>query len=125
MKDWITIYTVNLPQDSYLMKSLLESCEIEVFLKDELTIQSDNFLSPALNGVKVQVRESQVTEAISILKEHGYIEKSLPEQPDMWLKIQQRFAKVPILNKIHPVVLFIALLLILMIVVLFPFLLST
>ena len=113
-----TIYIFNLPQDAYLVKSLLESCDIEVYLKDELTIQSDNFLSNALNGVKLQVPASQVEEAIAILIEHGYIDKDKTKQDDIWGKIGKAIAPIPVLNRFPPVVVaFVVVLILLLLIV--------
>ena len=72
MKDWITIMTFTYPQDSYIIKGALESGGIETFLKDELTIQVDNFLSNAIGGVQLQVKKDQADRAIEILKSNGY-----------------------------------------------------
>ncbi len=67
-----TIYTFDLPHKAHTLKSKLEYEGITVYLKDELTVQSHNFLSQAVGGVKVQVRYDQVDEAIQVLKESGY-----------------------------------------------------
>ena len=48
------------------------------FIKDELTIQTYNFYSNAIGGVKLQVTENDYERAYKILKELGYIKK--PEQ---------------------------------------------
>ena len=44
----ITIYTFNYPHEAYIIKGRLESEGIICFLKDEMTIQIDNFYSNAL-----------------------------------------------------------------------------
>lgn len=124
MESFRTIYTVNLPQDSYLIKSLLESCDIEVYLKDELTIQSDNFLSPALNGVKIQVREDKIVEAMAILEQQGYISSEKENTEDFWLKVERWMSSVPILNKLHPAVAFFSLLLIVLLLLVAPFVIA-
>lgn len=69
MEQFITIHTFNYPHEAYVIKTRLESEGIEVFLKDENTVQAYNFLSNALGGVKLQVRESDVKEAMKILNE--------------------------------------------------------
>ncbi|MCF8370327.1 MAG: DUF2007 domain-containing protein [Bacteroidales bacterium] len=124
MESFQTIYTVNLPQDAYLIKSLLESCDIEVYLKDELTIQSDNLLSPALNGVKIQVREEKIVEAMAILEEQGYISKEYENAEDFWLKVERWMAPIPVFNKLHPAVALFSLLLIVLLLVVAPFVIA-
>lgn len=72
MEQFVTIYTFNYPHEAYVIKGRLESEGIVVLLKDEKTVQAYNFLSNAVGGVKLQVREGDVEEAIEILKEAGY-----------------------------------------------------
>ncbi len=72
MEKWITIYTFNYPHEAYVIRGKLESEGIICFLMDELTIQVDNFYSNALNGVKLQVKTSDVATAIEIMKEGGF-----------------------------------------------------
>jgi DNA-directed RNA polymerase subunit RPC12/RpoP len=51
----------------------LESEGITCFVKDELTVQVHPFISNAIGGVKLQVKESDLSQTIEILKETGYI----------------------------------------------------
>ena len=68
MTKLVTIATFEYPQHAYIIKSKLESEGIYVYLKDELTIQSDNFLSNAIGGVKLQVNKKEVLRAKELLK---------------------------------------------------------
>lgn len=54
----------------------LESFEIEVIVKDEMTVQVYGFLSNAIGGVKLYVDETCADEALQRLKEGGYIQDS-------------------------------------------------
>ena len=56
-------------QDAYLAKGRLESEGVKVFLRNEHTIGVQWLYSTALGGVKLDVPESQVQQAVSILKE--------------------------------------------------------
>jgi uncharacterized protein YjbK len=73
MENLITIITFTLPQDAHFAKAFLESENIETFIKDELTVQVNNFYSNAIGGVKLQVKESDYEKGILVLKEGGYI----------------------------------------------------
>ena len=73
MDNWTKIITFTNPQKAYLAKSLLEDSEIAVVIKDDHTAQVNFFYSNAIGGVKLFVEETQVEEALSILKESGYI----------------------------------------------------
>lgn len=66
------------PHEAHMAKSFLESHDIEVTLKDELTVQVYDFLSNAVGGVKLFVEESQVDEALRLLESGGYIEMHHP-----------------------------------------------
>lgn len=66
---WVTIATVSQPLDAHVLKGKLEAEGIEAFLADE-NIVSMNFLySNAVGGVKVQVDEEDVEEALQIIGE--------------------------------------------------------
>ena len=71
MDDLITIATFNLPHELGIIRARLESEGIECFVRDELTIQTDNFYSNAIGGVKLQVRISDFEKANAILEEVG------------------------------------------------------
>ncbi|VAW25747.1 hypothetical protein MNBD_BACTEROID06-621 [hydrothermal vent metagenome] len=73
MQDFIIIATFTLPSELAIAKSRLESEGIECLIKDELTIQSYNFLSNAVGGVKLFVHKSKSERARTILKEGGFL----------------------------------------------------
>ncbi|GAB5523765.1 MAG: hypothetical protein Roseis2KO_16370 [Roseivirga sp.] len=75
MDKMVTVATFHLPQDAYIIRGRLESDGIFCYLKDELTVQSDNIISNAIGGVKLQVHESDVKQALPILEELGLIER--------------------------------------------------
>ncbi|MDB4089580.1 DUF2007 domain-containing protein [Flavobacteriales bacterium] len=74
--DWITIHTVTYPSEVYVIKPALENEGFEVFLKDELTVQVDNFISNAIGGIKIQVHQDRAKEAYEFLLNSGLIEES-------------------------------------------------
>jgi hypothetical protein len=53
--------------EALLARSILESAGIECFLGDQNIIRMDWFLSNALGGVKLRVREEDVAEADALL----------------------------------------------------------
>ena len=75
MDKMITVATFHLPQDAYIIRARLESEGIFCFLKDEVAVQSHNFISNAIGGVKLQVHEADVTRVLPILEEAGLIER--------------------------------------------------
>jgi hypothetical protein len=74
--EWITVYSVTYPADAYVIKPVLENEGFEVFLKDELTVQVDNFMSNAIGGIKIQVPKNKAKEAYNFLIEKGLIRES-------------------------------------------------
>ena len=76
---FITVLTTMFGSEIAVIRGRLESEGIICFVKDELTVQVNPHLSNAIGGVKLQVRESDLKQAIEILKETGYIkDKDLP-----------------------------------------------
>ncbi len=73
MSKFITVATFTYPQEAYVIKSRLEAEGIPVFLKNELTIQTDNFLSNAMGGVQLQIMESDLESSLPLLEEAGLI----------------------------------------------------
>jgi Putative prokaryotic signal transducing protein len=57
---------VNVPE-ALLAKSILDSAGIESFLADQTTIRMDWFLSNALGGIKLRVREEDAQAALQLL----------------------------------------------------------
>jgi len=73
VNNWITILSFTYPHEAHLAKTKLESEGFEVMIKDELTVQVDNFYSNAIGGVKLQVSENDYDRALQVLKDSGYI----------------------------------------------------
>ena len=74
MDNWVTIYTADLPQNAHMVKAYLESFELYVVIRDELTAQVDNFHSNAIGGVKLMVHKNNQQQALELLQQGGYIE---------------------------------------------------
>lgn len=72
MENWETILTFMYPNEAHMAQGFLESEGIESFLKDEMTVQVQNFYSNAIGGVKLQVRDGDVEKAKAILESGGY-----------------------------------------------------
>ncbi|MFY7758176.1 MAG: DUF2007 domain-containing protein [Flavobacterium stagni] len=55
MKDFITIAIFHLPQETYILKTLLERENIPHFFENETIVSVDPFASIALGGIKLKV----------------------------------------------------------------------
>jgi len=99
--NWITIKTFTLPIEAAIIRGRLESEGIECFLTNELTTQVNPLYSNAIGGVELQVRESDLQNAIAILKEGGYLpdEDALPST--FLLKLDSITLKIPFLKKLQ------------------------
>jgi len=88
---FITVLTFTFASEVAIIRGRLESEGITCFVQDELTVQVTPFYSNAIGGVKLQVRESDLRQAIEILKEAGYIkdEEIQPHQEPPRLNNQQ------------------------------------
>jgi len=100
MNQFITIANFQYPHQAHIIQSKLEAAGIEVFLKDELTVQSHNFLSNAVGGVKLQVKASDAEEAIKLLKEMGINVEPLEESKGYWDWIDAKTDNLPILKNL-------------------------
>ena len=81
---FITVLTATYGYEVAIIRGRLESEGITCFVKDELTVQVNPFYSNAIGGVKLQVKESDLNQAVEILKETGYIkEKDFNESPPL------------------------------------------
>ena len=63
----ITVLTVTYPHEFVVIRGRLESEGIECFVQDELIVQVNPFYSNALGGIKLQVRESDYSQAVEII----------------------------------------------------------
>lgn len=72
MENWETILTFTYPPEAHMAQGFLESEGVESILKDEMTVQVQNFYSNAIGGVKLQVRDYDMEKAMTILESGGY-----------------------------------------------------
>jgi hypothetical protein len=54
---------------AHIRMGMLQEEGINCYLKDELTVTVDPFLSPMLGGMKLMVESSQAQRALELLKE--------------------------------------------------------
>lgn len=97
MDRMITVATFHLPQDAYIIRGRLQSEGIFCYLKDELTVQSDNIISNAIGGVKLQVHESDAQRVLPILEEAGIIEREFvigPHAPEKGIPKELKFVLI-------------------------------
>jgi len=100
MENLITLITFELPQESFIIKSKLESEDIYVFLKDEFTVQTDNFLSNAIGGVKLQVFEKDVEKSLEIIKLYD-VKVYQNNEPEGFAVLFEKFTnKIPLLREV-------------------------
>lgn len=67
--DFYTIASFEFTAEAQVLKGRFESQGIEVFLKDEHTLDADPLISHAIGGVKLQVHIKDKEEAIALYKE--------------------------------------------------------
>ena len=95
--EWTTIHSVTYPSEAYVIKPVLENEGFTVFLKDELTVQVDNFMSNAIGGIKIQVPRDEAEKAYSYLIEKELI--IIPEKRTSFLDSMNTLTlKIPIVK---------------------------
>jgi Ni,Fe-hydrogenase III large subunit len=100
MNNLKTVITIELPHDAHLVKTKLESEGIQAFLKDELTVQVDNYTSNAIGGIQLQVLEKDIDNAKSILKELGYITHKSRQENTQTPFLAGLTSRIPIIGKL-------------------------
>ncbi len=65
---WLTIATYWQQTEAHIARLKLESEEIDCFLLDENLVATDWLMANAVGGIKLQVRQSSVERATSLLK---------------------------------------------------------
>jgi len=98
----VTIATFTYPSEIAIIKGRLESDGIECFVKDELTVQVNNFYSNAIGGIKLQVRQNDVEQALIILKNLGYIKKGVQKKQGFWTRFNDFSKNIPFIKHQSP-----------------------
>jgi hypothetical protein len=69
------IQTFVYPHEAHLVRAYLESEGIDSEIRDEMTVQANNFYSNAIGGVKLLVKADDYNRGIEVLKNGGYIKE--------------------------------------------------
>ncbi len=72
MNDYQLLATFTYPTELVVVRSLLESNNIDCFVRDELTVQVHNFYSNAIGGIRLEVPTDQYQRAHQLLLENGF-----------------------------------------------------
>jgi len=72
MRNFKKLATFTYPSDLAVARSLLESMNIECYVKDELTVQVHNFYSNAIGGITLEIPENKYETAKNLLMESGF-----------------------------------------------------
>ena len=90
---FVTIKTYTFAHEAALAKAKLKEAGIDAFIKDELTIQTDHFMSQAVGGVKLQVHHIDIQNAKEVLS--TFYEGQIVEAPVTTIKVNQFNKKCP------------------------------
>lgn len=96
--EFVTIATFTLPSELAVIKGKLESEGIDCFVKDELTVQVHNFLSNAVGGIKLQVRNTDASKATELLKDMGYLKGDNSQPSRFWTFVDRKTKNIPYLK---------------------------
>ncbi|NDP22694.1 MAG: DUF2007 domain-containing protein [Paludibacter sp.] len=86
MDEFVTIRSFSSSMDFEMVKSYLESYEIECFGRDEITNRV--YITNVNGGVKLEVRKEQAEEAMKLLFDAGYlkVEDFEPSTEMKWME---------------------------------------
>jgi Putative prokaryotic signal transducing protein len=68
METFITLKTFNAPFESHLLRARLEAEGIYCFLKDEHQVGMNPIYNQAYGGIKLQVAQKDVADALEVIK---------------------------------------------------------
>ena len=84
MGDLVVIKTYSYGHEAYDDKNLLESGGINCFIKDEMTVQMNNFYSNAIGGVKLVIDSDDYDEAFKLLFPDKYNQRAKYKELDVF-----------------------------------------
>lgn len=120
MDKWTVIISFTYGHEAHLVKSILESEEFEVILRDELNAQVCEAGANAVGGVKLCVRESEVVRALHSLQEGGFIKEPIETESIFLTKFSQFYSNVPVIGKLAPELMLILLIAMIIILIFIP-----
>ena len=89
--------------EAHLIQNALAQHDIEVYLKDEYSIQALPSMSNAIGGVKVIVRDEDYEKAEEVLTMLGFQTFNPKEEPQGYESIIFNFTKdIPFIGKLAP-----------------------
>jgi hypothetical protein len=102
MDEFIRVATFSSPTRAQIIKGRLQSEGIECILTGELTSQlyAPVLHSTSLNGVKLEVKQSDLKRTIEILQENGYLQEEDFQPPKYWQQLDAITSHVPFINKL-------------------------
>jgi hypothetical protein len=101
MNNLVTIRTFTYPSELLIIRTKLESEGIYYFVKNELITQVHPYLSTAVGGLELQVREEDVSRTLRIFKENNWIRDEDLQPSPFLVKLYHFFSRIPFLKSIY------------------------
>ena len=101
MSKLVSIHFFQHPNETFIIRNLLEMENIPFFLKDEAMTQTMPFYTFATGGVELQVREEDAQRAVEILRAGGFAgqEVDIPPAEDRLDEYAKRLPVVKNFNR--------------------------
>jgi len=107
--NFIQVATFTLPAELAVIRGRLEAEGIETQVKDELLVQTHNYYSNAIGGIKLLVRSDQVELTHEILESAGYKTTKTTAPSPTFQQLDAWTAELPGLKKLPFVIRFLVL----------------
>jgi hypothetical protein len=101
LDNFVTLKTFTYPYELAILRGRLEYEGIECFVKDEFSVQVNPFYSNAIDGVKLQVKQSDIENAIKILKANGYTVDEDVQPYKLYGKLDNVTSKFPLIKNLR------------------------
>lgn len=95
---YVYLYTFMYPQQYIILRTRLESENIDFRFTNELTIQVQPFYSNAVGGIDLFVRQADAERTKEILRDFGYDPEIL--RPSIIARLDSYTAKIPYIGRI-------------------------
>lgn len=97
--NWVTIKVFNLPHEAAILQSMLDAEGIPYILEDSNLVQTYNFMSQAVGGVKLKVPSDQAEIAVQLMKDSGFLPEEEQTSTPFWSLLDKHTHNWPIIGK--------------------------
>ncbi len=101
MEKKVLLVKFTYPSEMVAIRGRLEAEGIECFVRDELTVQVHNFLSGAIGGIRLEVKQSDHDRGKQILQDIGFFKDKVQQRSKLWEIVARWTDDIPIIKNLR------------------------